>query len=129
MTDSETVTIEVPTEETPPVTVDATELADAIVDAEVEAAHEIEQEHEIEQIENVAEAALESVSTHQHGEYAESGHSHVEFEERIAGLESQIVSLISEVEETETEEIETVEPVESPPPPPQHRKHGLKRGR
>lgn len=129
MTESETVTIEVPTEETPEVTVDASELAEAIVEAEVDAAHEIQQEAEVEHAEELAESALESVATHEHGEYALVGHGHIELEDRISNIEAQLVSLSSEIEETETDEIEIVEPVDESPPPPEIRKHGLRRGR
>lgn len=128
MTESETVTVEVtPSEETPEVTVDASELAEAIVEAEVDAAHEIQQEAEVEHAEELAESAIDAVATHGHGEYALVDHGHMELEERITNIENQLVSVTSEIEETET--IEMVEPTEeSPPPAPEKRKHGLKRG-
>ena len=129
MTETESVTIEVPTEETPEVTIDTSELAEAIVDAQVEAVHEIQAEEDVEHAEEMAVTALDAVATHSHMEYALVDHTHGELVERIDNLEARIVSLSTELEETETEEIEVVEPVEEKTPEPIRRRHGLKRGR
>lgn len=93
-------------------------LAEAIAEAQVEAAHTLQQEADIENAQETAENALQAVSEqigHEHVEYALAAHSHPENDvsERLSVVEARIEAIEHGLEESlEEPTVEEIEPVE-----------------